>query len=155
MGLWQFYVADFTVPDNNCQAFMDDIIFWEQGETYEETLTALQLHASRVDHWLEEHQMRLNEVKSRLISNKSPISSRCLQIQGCSYYPVKRLRYLGINLESKPEGPDLFLNLTEVKSDLRRRCSLLTKASRWLPSHMCHMFARSIIMGKLNSTYHF
>ena len=105
---------------------------------------------SALDLWLNNHQMRLNEKKSKLLINKLPDRIQPLIVQGCHYYPQKRLRYLGVNLVTHDNGPDFFLDLKDVKPDLKRRCSLLYKASKWIPSRNCLLFAKSIIMGKLN-----
>ena len=45
---------------------------------------------------------------------------------------------------------DINIDLTNVKPDLKRRCSMLTKASKWLPSKLCLLFGKSIVLGKLN-----
>ena len=71
---------------------MDDIIFWETGNTYESAIEKLQEKAKGVELWLNEHQMRLNESKSKLIANKEPLKSFGISLQGCTYFPVKKIR---------------------------------------------------------------
>ena len=43
VGLWKLYVADFPVGDSNCQAFMDDIIFWKSDVLYDEAFERMKL----------------------------------------------------------------------------------------------------------------
>ena len=150
VGLWKLYVSDLPVHDNNCQAFMDDIVFWESVNSYEEARLKLQQWANDVEYWLNDHQMLLNSQKSKLLSNKDPIIRKPLVIQNCHYYPVQQLRYLGANLSTSPDGPDINIDLSNVKPDLKRRCAILSKVSKWLPSKMCLLFGKSIILGKLN-----
>ena len=72
VGLWRIYVSDFPVPDSNCQAFMNDIIFWESGHSYNEVMNGMRRKALDLDLWLKNHQMCLNEKKSKLLINKLP-----------------------------------------------------------------------------------
>ena len=127
VGLWRIYVADFHVPDSNCQAFMDDIIFWESGNSYEEVMESMREKASALDLWLNNHQMRLNEKKSKLLINKLPDRIQPLIVQSCHYYPQKRLRYVGVNLVTHDNGPDFFLDLKDVKPDLKRNAVYCTR----------------------------
>ena len=129
---------------------MDDIIFWESGETFKKAHTKLKYHATNVERWLERRQMRLNSSKTKFLSNKEPPKIWPIIIQNCHYYPVRTLRYLGVQLYSHPDGPDIGIDLSEVRRDLKRRCSLISRASKWLPTKICKLFAKSIIIGKLN-----
>ena len=130
VGLWRVYVSDFPVEDTNCQAFMDDIIFWASGNSQIEAMNALKEKANLVEAWLNENQMKLNERKSKLIVNKLSDEHQFLRLQGCCYFPKSKLRYLGVNIISHENGPDLALDLSEIEPDLKRRCSLLSKASK-------------------------
>ena len=85
---------------------MDDIVFWETGDSYEEARRKLQDLAKDVEIWMNEHQLLLNSQKSKLLCNKDPIIMNSLVIQNCHYYPVQQLRYLGANLTT---SPDFFL----------------------------------------------
>ena len=150
VALWKIYVSDLPVPDSNCQAFMDDIIFWESGRYFDIVHRKLQDHAYKVEKWLEEHQMLLNSEKTKFLINKDPLLLRPIIVQNHAYFPEQNLRYLGINIRAYRDGPDFGLDLRDVKDDLRRRCSLISRASRWLPTKMCLLFAKSIVLGKLN-----
>ena len=150
VALWKIYVSDFPVPDSNCQAFMDDIIFWETGKSFNEARFKLQRLAQNVESWLTDNQMTLNIQKSRLLANKTPFIREPIVIHGCHYFPLKELKYLGINLLTCPDGPDFALELSEVKTDLKRRCAILSKVSRWIPSKLCSLFGKSLVLGKLN-----
>ena len=129
---------------------MDDIIFWESDTSFARAWERMNQKCHFVEKWLNENQMRLNEIKSKLLVNKMPAAVPFLKLQGCHYFPQNKLRYLGINLISHEDGPDFAIDLRDVKPDLKRRCSLLYKVSKWIPSHSCLMFAKSIVLGKLN-----